>query len=305
MASGFDDDAWSVKPSSRQSTPAPTPAKTPPLEPAPLQSRPSLQASADVPARTNSAAAGSTLSDNILASMGIGNRPPSAPLHRQQPPASTGMSPQGSQQAYNPNAPRGPIAPIAANAPLLNPLIPTQTGFNQFIPTRSATGFGGNSPMLPQATGFVGNNSMMMPQQTGYNQSPMMPQQTSFNNSPMMPQMTGFVQPQQQMQPNPMQMQPLQAQPTGFAATSYLSQPQPMMHTSSMPPMPSIPSALSARTASTPATKYEPGNIFASMKQGTFTKDPNALPQAEQKYDALRPQPTGMPMGSLSFAQPW
>lgn len=78
---------------------------------------------------------------------------------------------QTSPQPYN--GPRGPFAPVPANQGLLQPLVPTQTGFASFIPTRpnaispfqnppsqpsfltsQPTGFPGMQPILSQPTGL-------------------------------------------------------------------------------------------------------------------------------------------------------
>ncbi len=85
-------------------------------------------------------------------SAGASPRPGASPS-----PASSFL---GQSQAYNPNAPRGPFAPVPANQGLLQPLVPTQ-GTGQFVPTK----------MQPQQTGYMG----MQPQMTG-----MQPQQTGW-----------------------------------------------------------------------------------------------------------------------------
>lgn len=45
--------------------------------------------------------------------------------------------------------------------------------------------------------------------------------------------------------------------------------------------------------------KFNASNIFQQMKTGAFAKDPNAAPQSSDKYDALRPQPTGFQPGGV------
>lgn len=49
--------------------------------------------------------------------------------------------------------------------------------------------------------------------------------------------------------------------------------------------------------------KYGASNIFAQMKTGTFAKDTTSAPQAPQKYDALRPQPTGWSPAGVQLPQ--
>ena len=93
-------------------------------------------------------------------------------LQSQQP---TPLQPQIQTQLLN--GPRGPFAPVPANQTLLQPLIPTQTGFNGFVPTRpvnvnaSSTITLTSHPVNPhqllsqQPTGMV--NQSLLPQTTG------------------------------------------------------------------------------------------------------------------------------------------
>ena len=95
--------------------------------------------------------------------MGMGSSP--APMGQLQSHI-TGFQPQ-QQQTQSPlqqSVPRGPFAPVPGNQGLLNPLIPTTTGFNSFVPTRPASNppsFGATSPQPPsflntQPTGMPG-----------------------------------------------------------------------------------------------------------------------------------------------------
>lgn len=146
---GFDDDAWTPRgSSSKPSTPAPAVVKTPTPPPpiaAPTARGDQPQRSASV-GPPSSAAAGLTYNDGLLAQLGIQpngssqlSRPPSAPL----------MTPNRSQTNSLPMAAKGPVLPIAANQPLLAPLIPTPTGF-----------VGGRMGMMPQMTGYQGAGGM-------------------------------------------------------------------------------------------------------------------------------------------------
>lgn len=85
--------------------------------------------------------------------------------------------------------PRGPFAPVPANQGLLQPLIPTQTGFGGFVPTRTGAGgnIGTNTPpsfLQSQPTGFPGAQPQMnmMSQPTGFPgaQQPLMTQATGM-----------------------------------------------------------------------------------------------------------------------------
>lgn len=153
--SGFDDDAWTVKPPSQPSTPAPVVVVAPP----PPVAAPVIPA----PAIERAASTGPTLSynDGLLAQMGIGPRAPSAPALSPYAAPPNGYSPAHSPAL--PLGPRGPVAPVYANQPLLNPLIPTQTGMSSFVPTRQ--------PLMPTMTGYPMQQGMggygMMPQMAG------------------------------------------------------------------------------------------------------------------------------------------
>ncbi|KDE05187.1 hypothetical protein MVLG_04429 [Microbotryum lychnidis-dioicae p1A1 Lamole] len=329
---GFDDDAWEVKPSpSSPAPPAPAPAAAPapppaPAAPAPVPA-PAPAASSPVaekppvqaPARTGSAA-GLTYNDGLLAQLGIGNnvqRPSSTPT------ANTTQMNALSVPAFNPNAPRGPITPIAANQGLLAPLVPTRTGFpTPLMPM--TTGF---NPMQPQFTG-IPSPVMVMSQPTGFvgmnASSPLCMQPTGIN-FPAQPQPSGFMQPQPTgfMQPRPtgyIQPQPtgfIVSQPTGYnpQASVFGQQPQPQFQQprpqqpaqqpiqfNPMPPN-SNNSSNNSQTA-TKTAQFEPTNIFASMKDGTFASGSTQLgPQQANKYDSLRPQPTGLNGGPIQ-AQP-
>jgi hypothetical protein len=227
-ASGFDDDAWTNRPSSTQppaavatppvaaprapsappavAAPAPTPPQ-PPAQPTPpaIQSPPSLakttesdvfdqlarlsalksQAPQVQPAPTPPAISTPVLNTppvGYVSGMGMGSSP--VPIGQHLNNQRAGLLPQPSpqpQQQPGYNGPRGPFAPVPANQSLLQPLIPTQTGFNSFIPTRPGaqtispfanppmqpsflsaqpTGFPGAQPMQSQPTGFPGQQPL-------------------------------------------------------------------------------------------------------------------------------------------------
>ena len=160
LSGGFDDDAWTVKSAPSKPT---TPAAAPPPAAAPVLPPIERATSAGPPVPTLS------YNDGLLAQLGIGNRPPSAPTLQSN--ASYGSANGGYPTSTSPGlqGPRGPVAPVYQNQPLLNPLIPTQTGMNSFVPTRQ--------PMAPQMTGYpmmgMSGYPSLMPQMTG------MPQQRS------------------------------------------------------------------------------------------------------------------------------
>ncbi|KAG8907243.1 cytoskeletal protein binding protein [Tulasnella sp. 403] len=303
-AGGFDDDAWTPRPASaagKPSTPAPParagsvpavapappPPPPPPAQPVtapltaapapapppvvaspPISSPPTIQLPATQqptggaitrPATSNPP--GSTLPNefDVLAKIGS-MRAPSAPV----PPTTTVSPPiappppvsyqnglgmgggasmgtfltaqqTGALSPLQPaSGPRAPFAPVPANERLLQPLIPTNTGFNSF-----PTGFGPG-----------GYGSQFGASNPGAN----------FLNA-------------------------VQAQPTGmFNSTPSFNPP------------------------SSTTENHSPANVFAAMKAGSFANA--AAPQNADKYDALRPQPTGwsslqpQPTGFQGMLQP-
>ncbi|KZO91376.1 hypothetical protein CALVIDRAFT_505787 [Calocera viscosa TUFC12733] len=216
------------------------------------------------------------------AGLGMGSSPvPLAQLQAQQ----TGMY-------FQNNGPRGPLAPVPANQQLLNPLIPTNTGFAGFIPTRpTSTPLMPQPNLLPQPTGYPSFVGGVRPQPTGF---------PTFNagllpNNGFQPQPTGF---------NPAFAQMPQGQFTG-APVAQFSQP---------PPQPAIPSQQ--------APNHSPASVFASMKSGSFAAgDGDSQPAGQiraahhtgpsltlvaDKYDALRSPNGGLnqPYQGFLTAQP-
>jgi len=221
-SSGFEDDAWTNRPSSTRPL-APTPPISVPRVPSAPPSAPAPQPTPTTtaqPAQPSSTGLANTTEADIfnqlsrlselrknpatsppppsisvppsivptpLASyqvgLGMGSSPSPMGHHLQN--QQTGLLPQSSPQPYN--GPRGPFAPVPGNQSLLQPLVPTQTNFNNFIPTRpgiTASPFQGQptpSFVAPQPTGFPGLQPIMS-QPTGapfggYNQG------NSFQNN--------------------------------------------------------------------------------------------------------------------------
>ncbi|KAG9128371.1 cytoskeletal protein binding protein [Ceratobasidium sp. 392] len=370
VLTGFDDDAWTPRPSStKPASPAPavalspppvappapvapTPPPPPPAPPAPVVApvvapapasvtAPAIQRPATTTAVTNSQPASSDF--DILAKISQMRleqqaRPPSAPIVSQptgvgmgiQAPASfqsglgMGNSPMPVGQlltaqqtgAFGAFGARGPPAPIPANQSLLSPLIPTNTGFNSFVPTRpgSTPAFGG---LQTQPTGFQPSQpSFLQSQPTGFQPSQpnflssqptgFQPSQPSFlQNQPtgFQPSQPSFMQPQQTgFSPSPISSQspPVGFQPTGMGgmfnggglqpqATGFQPGFQPQQQNLFNAPPSNAP----------PQNNFSAANVFASMKSGNFAgNNPNA-PQSADKYDALR-----QPNGQTGFMQP-
>lgn len=135
---GFDDDAWQVRPSSAKPVVSTAPAPTP-IQPAAPQDQPQRSTS------TGPASPTSTLSynDGLLAQLGIGARPPSAPV----------SSSAGGSYSSVPtlSGPRPPIAPLPINQQLLAPLVPDRTGMFMGGQQQRA--------LMPNITGYPGMNN--------------------------------------------------------------------------------------------------------------------------------------------------
>jgi hypothetical protein len=206
LITGFDDDAWTIKPSSsKPASPAPTGAA------ASVNTSPTAQNGTDSllaqiqalrPANTGVSSQNTGSDFDNLAKM-VGQP---RPIQQTQTGSSSGFSnpapnqyglgvqgsnmPMGQMQTQQTGA-RGPVAPVPSNQGLLNPMQPNMTGM--FVPTRgSPVGQQPQQQMPPQQTGF-----MQQPQYTGFaQQQPMMMQPTGYAQ--------GFQQGygQQQMQPS-------------------------------------------------------------------------------------------------------
>jgi hypothetical protein len=199
---------------------------------------------------------------------------------------------------------------------------PQATGFGQAanpfgdpfaVPGINAqmTGFGGGMQQQPMMTGFPSMMSREFPRRSSLQIAwieltfSSLAEPTGFNTmmSPMSMQQTGFMAQQQ-----PSYMQPQQTgfapQPTGYGAqpNGFMSQqpqqaaPQQPIQFNPMPPSQTGASSTSSSNtvASSGASHNAPTNVFAAMKDGTFAKGSTHLPaQNSDRYDALRPQPTG------------
>ncbi len=237
--SGFDDDAWTPRPSSTApkatspppvavTKPNPAPVVTPTPPPPPPAITPQVSAKPYVAGdqiQRPATASGPLASEfDNLAKLGS-MRPPSAPLSTALPPPLTsppvgfhqglgmgntnapmssflGAQPTGSPSPLQAlGGPRGPLAPVPSNEGLLKPLIPTNTGFNSFVPTRP-------SP--------IGNPGFVQSQPTGFN--------PSFNLPPsglsIQVQPTGY-----NPQPSPLYHTPLSTMSSGFSTVSSLNPP--------------------------------------------------------------------------------
>lgn len=223
VVNGFDDDAWTPRPGSVKPTPTPpvtqpqastpAPAPTPPAAP-PAPALPAAQPvqpaqhhlakttesdifdqlarlsslRAQSPAVVVPLPASPPVSSPSPASYraGLGMGPSPIPIGQHVQNQQSGLLSQNTSQQ---NGARGPYAPVPANQGLLQPLIPTTTGFNNFVPTRN------NFQSQPAQFQPQTQPSFIPSQITGYPNNP----------QPMMSQPTGFP-----------SMGPMAAQPTGM-----------------------------------------------------------------------------------------
>ncbi|KAJ9119856.1 hypothetical protein QFC24_005570 [Naganishia onofrii] len=332
LISGFDDDAWVPRPNSAK------PATPTPVAPTPSISAPQPQHTGSTLTNQinnlhlNSGQTASSNNTDFLSQipkdrmvqpqptgmaapagfhsglgMGSSNLPMGQLLTAQQTGAFAQQQSPVATGVHSP-APGAPLAPIPANQGLLNPLIPTQTGFSGFVPTRASPAMNNNqhqNQMMPQATGYnmnMGNNNSgmgMMPQQTGYNQYAQ--QQGGFQG--MQPSKFCFPPPQTVFN---MSDNAVYAVPDMTGYNGMQQQPNPMFNAlASVPTQQSQPSSQSS-------DRFAPQSIFANMKRGEIGKSEHEAPQSAgestssmytdglrlmatmtDKYDALRPQPTG------------
>lgn len=342
--SGFDDDAWTNRPSSAKpltptparpasaartpsappqtQAPAPPPAPTPTTTAPVAQSTPAVAATATPTNQTTPSLANTTESDIFnqlarLSNLRQNSTPQAQPQNPSPAPAvisppatfraGMGMAsspvPMGQiaiQPTLSPppqpyNGPRGPFAPVPANQSLLQPLIPTQTGFSGFIPTKPAAspspfntlappsflsqpppGFSNPQPILSQPTGFMGSQPIMS-QPTGFSNPQPLSQPTGMFNGNLNPGVSPFgsgtfVQPLQSRKKIESLIARISADTisldmTGFNPPPNQSNFNAFASMSSPPPLPLPPNQSTNNTS--------PANVFASMKSGTFANDDN------------------------------
>ncbi|KAJ9623671.1 cytoskeletal protein binding protein [Taxawa tesnikishii (nom. ined.)] len=303
--SGFDDDAWDVKPSK---TPAAAAAAAPAATPSPAP-----QAAALTPAPAPAPAAPAlTGSMNELSLLSPPLQPTPAPQPTPQPAAQPAAPPQ---QPARTGADPSFFDKLAAPAPPRErPQAPQQTGGSLIAPpparAASAPGFNpqqpggfGLPPLQPQLTGYralQGQSlqdlnqqrlqqqqfSQMQPQMTGF------PQQQQPGFQPMMPQPTGFTQFQQQ-QPQQTGFPQFQQQPTGFQPSV---QQQFINGQATGSPFADPPRAPFQPTPSRLQSSLSPQSTLYPQQTGFMQPQPTGFmqqPQQQQFPQQLQPQQTG------------
>lgn len=343
VASGFDDDAWTNRPSSTNplvGTPPLTTPRAPSAPPATAPTAPQVTSStapavqpspapvpSATPPRSSPASLTKTTESDIfnqlsrlseLRNQNTLSQPPAPPISHSAPPPSNqnisvppaplaqftqtrqAIAPsQMLSQSYN--GPRGPFAPVPANQGLLQPLIPTQTGFNNFISTRPAfiSSFSGPQPqssfLAPQPTGILNTQPLIsQPQPSFLASQPTGLFNTQLNTQSLISQPTGI--PSGNFNPVPYQnpFNPVQTQFTGFNPNVNQSLSLSNAALSVLPRVPPLPPVSNPPLQLAPNTS--PANVFAQMKSGTFAADDNdsrAQPAEKYRPSPLATQATG------------
>ncbi|PWN52249.1 hypothetical protein IE53DRAFT_10601 [Violaceomyces palustris] len=301
--SGFDDDAWTPRPPSTKpsvSTPAPpTPASPPAPTPPAMSASPAVPAQPPVatPEPSKPAPDPNSALFEKLAAM----KPPSASTSPRPGASPSNVGFLGGV-GYNPNAPRGPLAPVPSNQGLLQPLIPTQ-GTGQFVPTRQQpTGMGGMgmNGMQPQQTGLggmgmnmgmgmgVGMGMGMQSQQNGWsNQGGMQPQMTGFNGMGMggmglQNQQTGFG----SMQPQQTGFTSGMGTGTGFGMGMSMNSPSPSQFSGQMQPQQTGFPGMTMQSQQTAFGQIPNGSGFGSGSQAVQQQQQQQQSNDADKFNA-------------------
>lgn len=269
--SGFDDDAWEVKPSRSQTptttTPAPAPAPVAPTPPRPK------------------------VNDDI-ASLSL-SAPPLQPTPAPQPAPVAVAAPapvqQPAQQQQPPVANQAIFDKIASLAPAARQQQAQPTGYQQAQPT------GYQRPAAPMQQGA---GELNPPPRAA--SAPGFPQQTGFAASPLQQQLTGY-QPQQpqgqgqqqfqQLQPQQTSFQPPQGYNTGFQQQNGVQAMQ--QNYPSLQPQPTgfLPQSSFGQQQAAQQYGMPQPNHQQQMFNGQQTGSPFADPTPRQPY---QPMPSGL-----------
>lgn len=286
QTSGFDDDAWDVKPS-----------RTPAAEPAPQPAK------APEPAHAPAAAAPKTAPlSGAMAELSLLSQPleptKTAPPPVVNPPPAQQIQPQATAPATAPQMPQPTGASPAFFTGMQPPTVNGQTTGGQAAAARQR-------PLAPQYT--QGQSGLMPPPPSRPLSAPQSAQPSAFTPPPLQPQMTGnpnMYQPQQQQQLAPpgqslaemnqarlqqqYAQQMMMPQPTGFAPQNQFMQPQP---TGFAPQNQFMPQQQQMQSPFADP-RSPPQQQFGMMPQPTgFQTQPQFPPQQQQPFI---PQPTGI-----------
>jgi actin cytoskeleton-regulatory complex protein SLA1 len=288
-SSGFDDDAWNVKPL-KQQTPEPTAARAP--EPAPAPNPAAAPRPVQQPLSQN-------MQELSLLSQPL--QPTKVETPAIQPPP---VAPQAALLQAPATAP--PVAAIAPPQPtgatpgFFTALAQQQTGLPQQMAINGQqTGIARQRPIPPQFTS--GQGALVPPPPSRPLSAPQSAQPSAFAPPPLQPQMTGIPYPTQQIAPPGqslneisqarMQQQYLQMQQQQMAQQQQLQSP-PMAFGPQPTGMVSFPTGLQPQP-----TGFMSGQFGQPMMQngGVPMQSPFADPIRPQQFSPVQAQPTGFP----------
>ncbi|RXK37875.1 hypothetical protein M231_04874 [Tremella mesenterica] len=285
---GFDDDAWTIKPSSsKPASPAPPPT--------------TISTSASTSNGTESLLA--QIQALRPASTGVsanntGNSQFDRLAQLRAQPQQASPLPQPVQQFQNVQQPPQVQPqfqqPNQSFQPQFQQLSPAQTGIQGgYTPSPYGLGVQNTGQPMSNLLGARGPVAPVPANQGLLN--PMQPQQTGMfvptrpGQNGLMPQPTGFQQGFQQTYGGPSQQLQLQPQSIQPNFTGYPGNFNQQSQQSSFNVIASIPPPQQPQNPD----KFAPSNIFAAMKKTDFGRPEDERPQSSNKYDALRPLTTG------------
>lgn len=302
--SGFDDDAWDVKPVKSQATAQATPATTSPAvapspatAPAPLQ--PALTPGMQELSLLTQPLEPTITAAPVTPALSIPPAPAPAPAQAPQP---TGATPGffSGLPVQQTGAPNGQLSHQLSLA-RQRPVAPQATGQTGIMPPPPSRPF--SAPQSAQQSGFA--PPPMQPQMTGVSGQVAPPGQSlsEINQQRMQQQYAMQMQQQQQMQPQmtgfPQQAPPgmyamqtgMQPQPTGFGQNQFM----PGMMTGQPTGMQQSPFADPRASQSFSPMQSQPTGFPGQFPAGQFGANPP--PGGINSYlpPALEPQRTGMP----------
>ncbi|KAJ0311823.1 hypothetical protein COL5a_005572 [Colletotrichum fioriniae] len=266
--SGFDDDAWDVKPAKQPQEP-PRPAAVP--APAPTQTPEQQTPPQQVPALTGS------MQDLSLLSK------PLEPQRTAQPPAP-------SPAVVQPPAPVQAPQPTGATPSFFDTIRPSSTGLQT---SQQATQRQRPAPPASMAT----TGSLMLPPPSRPLSAPQSAQQSAFAPPPLMPQMTGVSHQtfQTQVAPPGQSMNDLNQARLQQQYTMQQQQQQQQMNAYPVPQQQPVPGVMGFN----PGMQQTGGQFMQSMQQPMMTgapaQSPFADPQRQSQFSPMQAQPTGFP----------
>ncbi|KAK1959853.1 SH3 domain-containing protein [Colletotrichum sublineola] len=274
-SSGFDDDAWDVKPSKQPQEP-PRPAAA--SAPAPVQ-QPAQSAGQPAPAAQMPALTGSMQDLSLL----------TKPLEPQRTAQPTGPSPAVSQ----PPAPAQAPQPTGATPSFFDTIRPNPTGMQ--TPQQAMQR---QRPAPPHAATSPG--SLMPPPPARPLSAPQSAQPSAFAPPPLMPQMTGMSPQafQTQVAPPGQSLNDINQARSQQQYTMQQQIPQQQMNPYPVPQQQPVPGVMGFNSG-----MQQTGGQFIQQMQPMMTgapiQSPFADPQRQSQFSPMQAQPTGFQFGAV------